>query len=432
MKSDTKVTMASDKKIKRNIKPFNGEHYSIWKFRLRALISEEDALLVLDQDPPETITNEWQKLDRTAKGCIIEHLSDSMIGIVTEELTARDIMQKLDSIYERKSLATQLSVQKKLLSFKLKAETSLIKHFIEFDEMMIELTAAGANLNEMGKVAHLLLTLPSSYDGVVTAIQTLSDDNLSLAFVKTRLLDHEIKIKNESNDTSTKVLNAYTKNTNKGNNSQKNWTSQERKPHRGYNQETKQFRFKTHNKKSNKSYTVKCDHCGRKNHTKRDCFYYKKIGNKNYNTSRNEKNLQMIQTADSQNFAFMMKSTPLQNKSGSPDDIIFILDSGATDHIINQSTVFTTYEELENPIKITVAKEGESIFATLKGTINITTNQGFNGTIKDVLYAPEVPYNLLSVCRIQEAGMTVVFDKNGEVSIFQGSNTIIKGKILYK
>ena len=88
------------KTTKRNIKPFNGDRYSIWKFRIRALIAEEDALQVLDKNPPESVTVEWQKHERIAKGIIIEHLSDSMIGFATEEDTSGQILQKLDSIYE--------------------------------------------------------------------------------------------------------------------------------------------------------------------------------------------------------------------------------------------------------------------------------------------------------------------------------------------
>ncbi|XP_033225974.1 cytochrome P450 4C1-like [Belonocnema kinseyi] len=72
--------------------------------------------------------------------------------------------------------------------------------------MIVELEAAGETLKETSKIARLLLTLPTTYDPVVTAIQTIADDKLTLPFVKTRLLDYEIKLRNERNDTSGKVL----------------------------------------------------------------------------------------------------------------------------------------------------------------------------------------------------------------------------------
>ena len=135
-------------KARRNIKPFDGERYSVWKLRVRALINELDAIKVIDDDIPELLSVEWKEAERVAKSVIVEYLSDSFLGFVETRSTARKILKRLDTIYGRKNLATQLALRKKLLSLKLQSDTPLVRHFTIFDDLITELSAAGAKLEQ--------------------------------------------------------------------------------------------------------------------------------------------------------------------------------------------------------------------------------------------------------------------------------------------
>lgn len=404
-----------DLKLKRNIKPFDGEKYSVWKFRIRALLSEMNVLKVIESDPIIRDST-WDKSNRIAKSIIVEYLSDSYLGFAKEGSTAKDILHSLDALYERKSIATQLALRKKLLSLKLQGDVTLIKHFAVFDDLITELLAAGAKLEETDKVAHLLLTLPTIYDGVITAIETLSEDNLTLAFVKTRLLDHEVKLKNESNDTSVKVLQTTVEN--KGQFRKRKF---ENRTPNNYNQRDQ--------KAKKKSYFVKCHHCGRKGHVKNDCYYFKRMNqHKDADRQRTIQAVDINQSSTSSaaasGFAFM---TGEYNLDATESKITFLLDSGASDHIINREDLFSNFIDLPIPVKISVAKHGEFISATKKGTLHVTSNMGVQGTLEDVLFCPEAPYNLLSVSKLQRAGATVIFDHRG-TQICKHGKTIMRGK----
>lgn len=281
---------------------------------------------------------------------------------------------------------------------------SLLDHFNIFDVLISEMLAAGAKIEEMDKVSYLLLTLPSSYNGVITAIETLSEENLTLAFVKNRLLDHEIKIKNDNSDTSRKVMKAFAQNNSNQNNKFQNFRN-------------RPFKHKQPFKGKSKI-NVNCHHCGKEGHIKKDCFYYKRT--KKNNKEKGEKQAHTATTTQ-HGFAFMLNAG--NTKYSMTDKVGFILDSGATDHLINDESLFADSEQLEHPLKIAVAKQGEFIYATKRGIVRL--HNGHPITLEDVLYSKEAAGNLISVKRLQEAGMSIEFDKNG-VTISKDGLIVVK------
>ncbi|KAJ3642669.1 hypothetical protein Zmor_025430 [Zophobas morio] len=119
--------------------------------------------------------------------------------------------------------------------------------------------------------------------------------------------------------------------------------------------------------------------------------------------------------ANIDHFAFMMTSCDENLQNDTPDSVVFILDSGATDHMVNRDDVFTSWSVLSPPLQVAVAKTGEFMTATKRGLIHVTTTLGFTGTLQDVLFTPQATTNLLSIRRIQESGMKVVFDQGVQV-----------------
>lgn len=193
-------------KDRRNITPFNGSKYNSWKHRIRNLLCELDVLKVIEVEPPQPVTEAWNKAERVAKCTIVEYLGDTHLKYDKPGSTAKQIMQQLDNVYERKSSATELAVRNRLHRLKMKSDMKLKEHFEVFDDLLTELAAAGVNIKENEAVSYLLSSLPSAYDTVSIVLETITENDITLDFVKTKLQDHETKITGESTETSAKVL----------------------------------------------------------------------------------------------------------------------------------------------------------------------------------------------------------------------------------
>lgn len=103
-------------------------------------------------------------------------------------------------------------------------------------------------------------------------------------------------------------------------------------------------------------------------------------------------------------------SCALDCQSGS--SVRWYIDSGASEHMTNDESLFKSWKNLDKPISIGIAKHGVSIFATKIGMISGTTivnGSQRNCRITDVLFVKNLKCNLFSVSRLEKTGFYIMF-----------------------
>ncbi|KAF2895226.1 hypothetical protein ILUMI_10949 [Ignelater luminosus] len=149
-----------------------------------------------------------EKKDRKCKSQIIQRMGDSHLEYAKDKGNSYELWSSLCNVFERKGIASQLLIRKSLLTMKFDSTNdTLANHFLKFDKSIRDLRSTGATLEETDIVCHLLLTMPNEYEVVVTALETLSKQDLTLNFVKNRLLEEEKNVSNKVNIASKQFEN---------------------------------------------------------------------------------------------------------------------------------------------------------------------------------------------------------------------------------
>lgn len=190
----------------------NGFNYLSWKIRMLTLLDEHELMECiereLEQDPALTpvrgddearreaklkALEKRRRRNKKCKSMLIERIHDNQLEHVADCKTPKDIWDKLLKVFERKSAASRMSLKMQLLDLRYKGG-SLREHFLTFDRIVRALKGTGSKMDDLDVVCHLLLTMRSTaYATVVTTLETMAEEQLSLEFVQCRLLDEEIK-----------------------------------------------------------------------------------------------------------------------------------------------------------------------------------------------------------------------------------------------
>ncbi|KAL8155990.1 hypothetical protein AgCh_001157 [Apium graveolens] len=99
---------------------------------------------------------------------------------------------------------------------------------------------------------------------------------------------------------------------------------------------------------------------------------------------------------------------------GSDRDVVWYIDSGCSNHMCGDSSLFCELEEGFN--KVVRLGNYASMNVVGKGSVRLTI-KGVNHLVRDVYYVPGLKNNLLSVGQLQEKGLAILMQSNEEASL---------------
>ncbi|KAK3888840.1 hypothetical protein Pcinc_007106 [Petrolisthes cinctipes] len=361
-----------------------------------ALIKEDVWSLVDGTEPlPDpTDTNKYSKYvlkKNKALAIVVLSVDPKLLYLLGEPEDPKEVWNKLADQFQKKTWSNKLQLRRRLYALRLKEGGSVQEHIKTMTEIFNELSVIGDQRNEEDRVVHLLASLPESYDMLVTALEA-NFEIPKMEFVTEKILHEERKSLVKDNDSiSVKQEKAF------------------------YAKESRK--------------TIKCHHCGKEGHIKRNCWALKNQHTKQGAGSSGEKSnsAESKQEGDDGNESVgLLAAHAMSACDKNVLDNTWIVDSGATCYMCNNKELFVQYNDKDS-VSVSLG-DGHSLEALGSGKIILKMllpdDKIQKCTLSDVLYIPKLSFNLLSVSKSAKLGKVTKFSGN-ECKIFCEKDNLI-------
>lgn len=372
------------------ISPLKGDNYPTWKIQCQMALMKDGLWGIVngtetrpspaEADKVAKFINKWDK----ALAIIVLSIHPPLLYLVGEPTSPIEVWQKLADQFQKKTWANKLHLRKKLYSLRLKESGSVQDHIRTMTETFNALSVIGDTITDEDRVVHLLASLPDSYSMLVTALEACAEVP-RMEMVTERLLHEERKLTEGeslySND-SEKVMAA----------------------------------------RRQRSGGPKCYKCQKIGHIKRDCPEQKERryteskskGKPKFHKAHRAKAEERDGSGSDSDYVGLTVSHALSTCDAGSNK--WVIDSGATCHMSTDRSQFSDYHPLERPLDITLG-DGHHLKAVGRGSVTLemecSSNRVKKCKLSDVLYVPNLSFNLLSVSKSTDTAKRTVFTSKG-------------------
>ena len=367
--------MASEKEFEFKFEKLTAENYHTWKFNMKMFLIGKDLWEIvngfetLDENATAEEKRKFKKRENLALASVCLSVSSSLQIYVRSAETGKEAWDSLAKHFQQKTLSRKIQLRRKLYSAKLEKGSDMVEHINAVKTIAEHLEAIGDPIAEHDLVIILISSLNDEFNPLITALETIAEENLTWDYVRDRLIHEAEKSKSACSGNNVKDA-LFTNNK--------------------LNDESKR------QKKGKKSKNA-CYYCNEKNHFARDCTKKK----------RDEAAKQKANLANGK-----AKLSEVALKTGNTENSKeWWIDSGASQHMTYERKSIEDFHKFDEPLRIQLA-DNSCLYSYGKGDVYLTVMNGdtkVNIVLNDVLYVPKLQNKLFSLPTVTEKGATVEF-----------------------
>lgn len=377
----------------------NAEGYDLWAFQLGVMLKSKEIFEIVNgeelppgDDATDAAKKQWKKNDAKGQTIIMRTVDAKLHVHLMHCVTAQQMFEKIKTLFTINKETSKHNVLSTFFALTFDVSKSMQENVAKLVNLKHKMAAIGgeSEITDLMIITKMLSILPMQYKHFAGIWEGTAQAERTVENFIARLQAEEARQKGSFEQEGAVAFK-----------------SQERKCfvcNKG-GHIAKFCKFKnaaggSTSSNSKKPDSRQCQVCKKTNHRTEDCFFRKKSTEKN-----TEKSGVSFLTAEA--------------KGKMVGSNVFILDSGASSHMVNEDCNLTNLEPCK--IQIAVARKGEVINATAVGNI-----EAEKCNLKNVLLVPDLSENLLSVNAITDNGGVVTFhDKN--VQVLKNNKIVLEG-----
>ena len=371
------------------IEMLNKDNFETWKIQMKALLIKNDSWTYVngknvkpqlkegDEESAKQCAK-WDDLDEKSKADIILCIAPSELKQVKHCKTSSELWNKLEEIYQSKGPARKASLLKSLIQLRMNDADDIRGHLRTFFDIVDKLSEMDITVDQDLLAIMLLYSLPSTFENFRCAIES-RDELPSVESLRVKIVEEA----DARRGTGREKTEAYAAVPSQRKQPWTRWKRGGATPNRN---------GRTDFKKNDTS-KIRCFRCQRIGHTASKCDQQQR---------KEAPHVGLLTTDYNQESSFLSSDEKMSTS--------FILDSGCTRHLCNDSKMF---EYIDNTV-ITSVNLADDNKADVKGCGTVVTKAEVNGnvqnvTVYDALYVPNIRANLLSISKLCDNGYSVSF-----------------------
>ena len=379
--------------------------FTMWQVKMRAILIHNglhQALLGKDKLPSTMDEAKKQEMDDKALASIQLCLSNEVLREVMQEKTAKDLWDKLESLYVTKNLTTKLVAKHRLYTLSMAEGASIKSHIDEFSTILMDLGNMEISYDDEDQALMLLRSLPPSYkhfrDTLIYSRQTLKLEDVKAALFSKELIDKELGT--SRNDSPAEGLLV------RGRTPDKSSSSNQRS------------RSRSKSRHSN----LTCNYCKKKGHTKSECFKLKKKQQHKDQKRDEPAEASIVQNQEQCDLLLVCADEAKARNE-------WILDTACSFHMCPNRDYFSTYKSVQGGVVLMGNNHACKIAGM--GTIKIKMHDGVVRTLTDVRHIPDLKRNLISLSTLDSNGYKFT-GGDGVLKVAKGSLIVMKAEKIGK